>query len=366
MSPSKKEAVPAEPMDKKSLAKKAMAGLNKKYGSGTISLFSKWEGGLDIETIPTGSIGIDHITGRGGYPRGRITEIVGFESAGKSTLCLQAAAECQRMGGSVAYIDVECALDPDYAIALGVNLDELALSQPDSAEQALSIVEDLLEMKAFDMIVVDSVAALIPQAEVEAEMGKAQMGSQARLLSQAMRKFVPLVKSSNTALIMINQYRNKIGVMYGPSEVSVGGNALRYACTLRLEIRKNKTIKVGDNVIGNITKVKAIKNKIAAPHKTAEFNILFGKGIDRLGELVVYSVQHGVIEKAPAGWYKHDGENVAHGAPALRLLLETDAVFRAKVEKELAACLASGATVVINSDGEVSEGTGDDDDESDD
>lgn len=303
----------AEVSDNKEQAKKdALKALNSKYGAGTIMKFSDITTNTNIEVIPSGSISIDHALGRGGYPKGRIVEIYGLEASGKTTLTLHAIAECQKQGGTVAFVDAEHALDPTYATALGVNMDDVILSQPDSGEQALNIVEELVRTNAIDMIVVDSVAALVPQAEIQGEMGDSHVGLQARMMSQALRKLTPLVHKSNCVLVFINQVRMKIGVMYGNPETTTGGNALKFYASVRLEVRKSTALKDGDDVLGNLTNVKVVKNKVAPPFKTASFNIVYGRGIDRMGEVLDFGISLGLVDKSGA-WYSVNGERIGQG-----------------------------------------------------
>lgn len=293
---------------------KVLSEINKEYGAGTIMVMSDHTA-THVEALTTGSIGLDIALGVGGYPRGRIVEIFGNEASGKSTMCLHAVAEAQRNGGTAAYIDAEHALDIAYASNLGVDVDELVLSQPENGEQALEIVEKLVSSNAFDIIVVDSVAALVPKAEIEGEMGQSHMGLQARLMSQALRKLTALVAKSKTILIFINQIRQKIGVLYGPNTTTTGGNALKFYCSVRLELHKAEAIKDGDAVIGNRTRVKVVKNKVSPPHRVAEFDIIFGKGVNKLGEILDFGVQLNVIEKSGA-WYSLDGERMGQGRDA--------------------------------------------------
>jgi len=267
---------------------------------------------MDVETISTGSLGLDIALGAGGLPMGRVVEIYGPESSGKTTLTLEVIAEAQRNGKVCAFIDAEHALDPVYAEKLGVNINELLISQPDTGEQALEIVDMLTRSGAIDVIVVDSVAALTPKAEIEGDMGDSHMGLQARMLSQAMRKLTGNLKKSNTMLIFINQIRMKIGVMFGSPETTTGGNALKFYASVRLDIRRIGAVKNGDEIVGNETRVKVVKNKIAPPFKQAEFQILYGLGINNLGELIELGVKHGFVEKAGA-WYSCNGERIGQG-----------------------------------------------------
>jgi recombination protein RecA len=281
---------------------------------------------VNVETIPTGSLGLDLALG-GGIPKGRIVEIYGPESSGKTTVCLHAVAEVQKAGGTAAYIDAEHALDPAYAKRLGVNTDQLLISQPDSGEQALEILETLVRSNAVDIVVIDSVAALVPQAEIEGDMGDAQMGLQARLMSQAMRKLTGVISRSKTTVIFVNQLRMKIGVMFGNPETTTGGNALKFYASVRMDIRRTSQIKQGDAVIGNHVRVKVVKNKVAAPFREAEFDIMYNQGISREGDVIDLAVTHGVVDKAGA-WYEYKGEKIAQGREAAkRFLADNPKVF---------------------------------------
>jgi recombination protein RecA len=271
---------------------------------------------VNVETIPTGSVGLDLALG-GGIPKGRIIEIYGPESSGKTTVCLHAVAEVQKAGGTAAYVDAEHALDPAYAKRLGVDTDKLLISQPDSGEQALEILETLVRSNAVDIVVVDSVAALVPQAEIEGDMGDAQMGLQARLMSQAMRKLTGVINRSKTTVIFVNQLRMKIGVMFGNPETTTGGNALKFYASVRMDIRRVSQIKQGDHVIGNHVRVKVVKNKVAPPFREAEFDIMYNQGISREGDVIDLAVNHGVVEKSGA-WYTYKGENIAQGREAAK------------------------------------------------
>jgi recombination protein RecA len=299
----------------------ALSQIERQFGKGAIMRM----GDQPREAIPsvsTGSLGLDVALGIGGLPYGRIVEIYGPESSGKTTLTLQVIAEAQKQGKSCAFIDAEHALDPGYAEKLGVNVDDLLVSQPDTGEQALEITDMLVRSNTIDVIIIDSVAALTPKAEIEGEMGSSHMGLQARLMSQALRKLTGTVKSANCLLIFINQIRMKIGVMFGSPETTTGGNALKFYASVRLDIRRIGAIKVGDEIIGNETRVKVVKNKVAAPFKQAEFQILFGKGIYRMGELVDMGVKQGLVEKAGA-WYAYNGSKIGQGkANAAKYLSE--------------------------------------------
>ena len=298
------------------------------------------DGGLikDIETISTGSIGLDTALGIGGLPKGRVVEIYGPESSGKTTLTLQVVAEAQKLGGTAAFIDAEHALDPAYAEKLGVNVDELLVSQPDTGEQALEITDMLVRSGAIDVIVIDSVAALTPKAEIEGEMGDSHMGLQARLMSQALRKLTGNIKRSNTMVIFINQIRMKIGVMFGSPETTTGGNALKFYASVRLDIRRIGAIKKGDEVIGNQTRVKVVKNKVAPPFKQAEFEILYGEGISREGEIIDHGVEHGIIDKA-GSWYSYGTDRIGQGKENVRVYLKSNPEISVEIEARIRAAL---------------------------
>lgn len=290
----------------------ALSQIDRQFGKGSVMWLGDKSAAHDIEVISTGSLGLDLALGVGGLPRGRIVEIYGPESSGKTTLTLQVVAECQRKGGVAAFIDAEHALDPVYAEKLGVNLDELLISQPDTGEQALEIADMLVRSGAVDVIIVDSVAALTPKAEIEGEMGDHHVGLQARLMSQALRKLTGNLKRSNTLAIFINQIRMKIGVMFGSPETTTGGNALKFYSSVRLDIRRTGSIKKGEEVIGSETRVKVVKNKVAPPFRQAEFEILYGEGISRLGEVIELGVKIGLIEKSGA-WYSYAGNRIGQG-----------------------------------------------------
>jgi len=287
-----------------------------------------------IPAISTGSLGLDIALGIGGLPRGRIVEIYGPESSGKTTLTLQVIAECQRAGGTCAFIDAEHALDPLYAQNLGVNIEDLLVSQPDTGEQALEICDMIVRSGAVDVVIIDSVAALTPKAEIEGEMGDTHVGLQARLMSQALRKMAANIKNSNTLVIFINQIRMKIGVMFGSPETTTGGNALKFYASVRLDIRRIGSVKEGDEVIGNETRVKVIKNKVAPPFKQAEFNILYGKGIHRMGEVVDLGVQLGLVDKAGA-WYSYKNDRIGQGKKNACDFLEENAQLGSEIEKQI-------------------------------
>jgi len=292
----------------------------------------------DIETVSTGSIGLDVALGIGGLPRGRVVEIYGPEASGKTTLTLQVVAEAQKTGGTAAFVDAEHALDPAYAEKLGVNIDELLISQPDTGEQALEITDMLVRSGAVDIIVIDSVAALTPKAEIEGEMGDSHMGLQARLMSQALRKLAGNIKRSNAMVIFINQIRMKIGVMFGSPETTTGGNALKFYASVRLDIRRIGALKKGDEVIGNQTRVKVVKNKVAPPFKMAEFEILYGEGISREGEIIELAVDQGIIDKA-GSWYSYGSDRIGQGKENVREYLKANPEISNDIETQIRAKL---------------------------
>ncbi len=323
----------------------ALAQIEKQFGKGSIMRMGDGSIGEDVQAVSTGSLGLDIALGIGGLPRGRVVEIYGPESSGKTTLTLSVIAQMQKIGGVAAFIDAEHALDPQYAAKLGVNVPELLISQPDTGEQALEIVDMLVRSGSVDIVVVDSVAALTPRAEIEGEMGDSHMGLQARLMSQALRKLTGNIKRTNTLVIFINQIRMKIGVMFGNPETTTGGNALKFYASVRLDIRRTGAIKKGDEVIGSETRVKVIKNKVAPPFKQAEFDILYGEGISREGEIIELGVNAKFVEKAGA-WYSYNGEKIGQGKDNSRDFLkanpaianEIDAKIRANM-KEIAEAL---------------------------
>jgi recombination protein RecA len=315
-----------------------LAHIEKQFGKGTIMRLGEGEVIEDIQVVSTGSLGLDIALGVGGLPRGRVIEIYGPESSGKTTLTLQVIAEMQKLAGTCAFVDAEHALDIQYAQKLGVNLQDLLISQPDTGEQALEIVDSLVRSGAVDLIVVDSVAALTPKAELEGEMGDSLPGLQARLMSQALRKLTAHIKKTNCMVIFINQIRMKIGVMFGSPETTTGGNALKFYASVRLDIRRTGTIKKGEDAIGNETKVKVVKNKVAPPFKTAEFDILFGEGISREGEILDLGANNKVIEKSGA-WYAYNGEKIGQGRDNSREFLRENPDLRVEIENKVRASL---------------------------
>ncbi|KQV97629.1 recombinase RecA [Rhizobacter sp. Root1221] len=312
----------------------ALAQIEKQFGKGTIMRLGEGEVIDDIDVVSTGSLGLDAALGVGGLPRGRVVEIYGPESSGKTTLTLQVIAEMQKLGGTCAFIDAEHALDVQYAQKLGVNLQELLISQPDTGEQALEIVDALVRSASVDLVVVDSVAALTPKAEIEGEMGDSLPGLQARLMSQALRKLTGTIKKTNTMVIFINQIRMKIGVMFGSPETTTGGNALKFYASVRLDIRRIGSIKKGEEVIGNETKVKVVKNKVSPPFKTAEFDILYGQGISREGEVIDMGVEAKVLEKS-GSWYAYNGEKIGQGKDNAREFLKENPDLAVEIENKV-------------------------------
>jgi recombination protein RecA len=312
----------------------ALAQIEKQFGKGTIMRLGEGEVIDDIQVVSTGSLGLDIALGVGGLPRGRVIEIYGPESSGKTTLTLQVIAEMQKQGGTCAFVDAEHALDSQYAQKLGVNLQDLLISQPDTGEQALEVVDSLVRSGAVDLVVIDSVAALTPKAELEGDMGDSLPGLQARLMSQALRKLTASIKKTNCTVIFINQIRMKIGVMFGSPETTTGGNALKFYASVRLDIRRTGTIKRGDEAVGNETKVKVVKNKVAPPFKTAEFDILFGEGISRQGEIIDMGVNAKVIEKSGA-WYAYNGEKIGQGRDNAREFLRENEALAFEIENKV-------------------------------
>ena len=320
----------SSPMDKSKALDAALSQIERHFGKGSIMRLGK-NGAVEIETIPSGSLGLDIALGIGGLPRGRVVEIYGPESSGKTTLALHAIAEAQKRGGTCAFIDAEHALDPIYARKLGVNIDELLISQPDAGEQALEIADTLVRSGAVDILVIDSVAALVPRAELDGEMGDVQPGSQARLMSQALRKLTASISRSNTMVVFINQIRMKIGVMYGSPETTTGGNALKFYASVRLDIRRIGMIKERDEVVGNQTRVKVVKNKLAPPFKQVEFDIMYGEGISKAGELVDLGIKAGVVEKSGA-WFSYDSQRLGQGRENAKTFLKQNPEIAGKIE----------------------------------
>ena len=329
----------------------ALGQIEKQFGKGSIMRMGDGSIDHDVSAVSTGSLGLDLALGIGGLPRGRVVEIYGPESSGKTTLALHAAAEIQKAGGTAAFVDAEHALDPSYAEKLGVKIADLLVSQPDTGEQALEITDMLVRSGATDLIIIDSVAALTPKAEIEGEMGDSHMGLQARLMSQALRKLTANIKRSNTLVIFINQIRMKIGVMFGNPETTTGGNALKFYSSVRMEIRRIGAIKKNDEVVGNETRVKVVKNKVAPPFKEAIFDIFYGRGISREGEIINLGVQHGIIEKTGA-WYGYNGERIGQGKDNVRvyfqdnpeLALEIEQAVKSKVLPQVEAAIPAEET----------------------
>lgn len=316
--------------------KTAMATIEKAFGQGSIMRLGESFRARDISVIPTGSIALDLALGVGGVPRGRVVEIYGPEASGKTTVTLHIVAEAQKLGGTAAFVDAEHALDPLYASKIGVDIDNLIVSQPDTGEQALEIVETLVRSGAVDVVVIDSVAALTPRAEIEGEMGDAHLGLQARLMSQALRKLAAIISKSNTTVIFTNQIRMKIGVMFGNPETTTGGNALKFYASVRMDVRRVESIKDGEVFVGNRVRVKVVKNKVAAPFRVAEFDIMFNEGISKAGNLVDVGVEMGILEKSGA-WFKYEGQNIAQGREGAKAYLKENPKMMAEVEKKIRA-----------------------------
>jgi recombination protein RecA len=334
--------------DKAKALAAALAQIEKQFGKGSIMKMNDTQVNENIQVISTGSLGLDLALGVGGLPRGRVVEIFGPESSGKTTLCLQAVAEAQKLGGTCAFIDAENALDPAYARKLGVNVDELLISQPDTGEQGLEICDMLVRSGGVDVIVIDSVAALVPRAEIEGEMGDSHVGLQARLMSQALRKLTGNIKRTNTLVVFINQIRMKIGVMFGSPETTTGGNALKFYASVRLDIRRTGQIKKGDDILGNETRIKVVKNKVAPPFKQAEFDILYGEGVSLEGEIIDIGVKLGLVEKSGA-WYSYNGNKIGQGKDNTRMWLKENPEIANEIEQKIRA------EVGINA--EITEGT---------
>lgn len=310
----------------------ALAQIEKQYGKGSVMKLGDKSASMNIETVPTGSLSLDLALGLGGMPRGRIIEVYGPESSGKTTVALHVVAEIQKRGGIAGFIDAEHALDPVYASNIGVDIDNLYISQPDNGEQALEITETMVRSGAVDVIIVDSVAALVPKAEIDGEMGDSHVGLHARLMSQALRKLTGIISKSNCVVIFINQLREKVGIMFGNPETTTGGRALKFYASVRLDVRRIETLKVGGEVVGNRTRVKVVKNKVAPPFKEAEFDIMFGKGISKEGDLLDLAVLNDVIVKSGA-WYSYNGEKIGQGRENTKLYLQNNPEFTAAVEE---------------------------------
>ena len=330
---SAKEPTARETSDRDKALDTALAQIERQFGKGSIMTLGQ-EDRLPVEAIPTGSIALDIALGIGGLPRGRVVEIYGPESSGKTTLALHAIANCQALGGIAAFVDAEHAFDPEYAKKLGVDIDNLLVSQPDTGEQALEIADMLIRSGALSLIVIDSVAALVPRAEIEGEMGDSHMGLQARLMSQALRKITGALSTNNTTCIFINQLRDKIGVMFGSPETTTGGKALKFYASVRLDIRRIETLKDGTEPVGNRTRVKVVKNKVAPPFKQAEFDILYGEGISREGGILDMAVEEGLVRKSGA-WYTHDGDQLGQGKENARKYLKDNAGLTNDLERQL-------------------------------
>jgi len=331
-------ASPALAEDKNKALAAALSQIEKQFGKGSVMRLGDHDVARDIQAVSTGSLGLDIALGVGGLPRGRVIEIYGPESSGKTTLTLQVIAEMQKMGGTAAFIDAEHALDPVYAQKLGVDVDNLLVSQPDTGEQALEIADMLVRSGSVDVVVVDSVAALTPKAEIEGEMGDSHMGLQARLMSQALRKLTANIKRTNTLVIFINQIRMKIGVMFGNPETTTGGNALKFYASVRLDIRRVGAIKKGDEIVGNETKVKVVKNKVSPPFKEAFFDILYGQGISREGEIIELGVAHKLVDKSGA-WYAYNGEKIGQGKDNAREFLKEHPEIAHEIEAKVRAAV---------------------------
>ncbi len=326
----------------------AISQIDRQFGKGSVMRMGD-AGATQMESISTGSIGLDVALGIGGLPKGRVVEIYGPESSGKTTLTLQVIAEAQKAGGTAAFVDAEHALDPSYAEKLGVNIDDLLVSQPDTGEQALEITDMLVRSGAVDVLVIDSVAALTPKAEIDGEMGDSHMGLQARLMSQALRKLTGIIKRSNTMVIFINQIRMKIGVMFGNPETTTGGNALKFYASVRLDIRRIGAIKKGDEVLGNETRVKVVKNKVAPPFKQTEFDILYGEGISYEGELITLGVKEDIVDKAGA-WYAYNGDKIGQGKDKARNYLKEHPDIAAEIDAKIRAKLLPDMNIAESSD----------------
>jgi recombination protein RecA len=338
-------------MDKSKALDAALTQIERAFGKGSIMRLGKSSKPIEVETVSTGSLGLDIALGIGGLPRGRVVEIFGPESSGKTTLALHCVAEAQKKGGVCAFIDAEHALDAIYARKLGVNLDDLLISQPDTGEQALEIADTLVRSGSVDVLVIDSVAALVPRAELEGEMGESQPGMQARLMSQALRKLTGSISRSNTMVIFINQIRMKIGVMYGSPETTTGGNALKFYASVRLDIRRIGAIKERDEVIGNQTRVKVVKNKLAPPFKQVEFDIMYGEGVSKLGEIIDLGVKAGIVEKSGA-WFSYDSQRIGQGRENAKAFLRANPDIAAKIETAVRQNAGLIADQILAADGD--------------
>jgi recombination protein RecA len=342
-------------MDKSKALSAALSQIERQFGKGSVMKLGKNDRSMDVETVSTGSLGLDIALGIGGLPKGRVVEIYGPESSGKTTLALHCVAEAQKKGGICAFIDAEHALDPVYARKLGVNIDELLISQPDTGEQALEICDTLVRSGAVDVLVVDSVAALVPKAELEGEMGESLPGLQARLMSQALRKLTASINKSHTMVIFINQIRMKIGVMYGSPETTTGGNALKFYASVRLDIRRIGAIKERDEVIGNTTRVKVVKNKLAPPFKQVEFDIMYGEGVSKMGEILDLGVKAGVVEKSGA-WFSYDSQRLGQGRENSKSFLKANPDISTKIETAIRQNSGLIAEQILAGEREADEG----------
>ena len=342
------EAIKGILMDqnKEKALKMALSQIEKQFGSGSIMRMGNENEVAPVDAVSTGSLSIDIALGIGGFPRGRVVEIYGPESSGKTTLTLHAVAEIQKAGGTAAFVDAEHALDPSYAEKVGVNVEDLLVSQPDTGEQALEITDMLVRSAAVDLVVVDSVAALTPKAEIEGDMGDTHVGLQARLMSQALRKLTGNIKRSNTLVIFINQIRMKIGVMFGNPQTTTGGNALKFYSSVRIDIRRTGALKKGDEIIGNETRVKVVKNKVAPPFKQANFDIMYNEGISRQSELIELGVQNNIIEKTGA-WYSYDSERLGQGKENVRIYLKENPELAQEIENKIRAIFFTNKTVEV-------------------
>ena len=338
----------------------ALSSIERSFGKGAVMKLGDPAAAMNVETVPTGSLSLDIALGMGGVPKGRIVEIYGPESSGKTTVALHMVAEVQKRGGIAGFIDAEHALDPVYARNIGVNIDELYISQPDNGEQALEITETLVRSGAVNIIIVDSVAALVPKAEIQGEMGDSHVGLQARLMSQALRKLAGAINKSKTAVIFINQLREKVGVMFGNPETTTGGRALKFYSTMRMDVRRIESIKSGDSVLGNRTRVKIVKNKVAPPFKQAEFDIMYGEGISKAGDILDCAVENGVVEKA-GSWYSFDGERIGQGRENVKTYLQSNPDIMDRIEGLIldtirpVEALPAEETLTVDEDGVIIE-----------